>query len=126
MDAEEQFRVTVKETVAALLRKGKDTREWTSDDGTVISGWSVESWSHGAEVKGDPGRGWWRETWGNGCRILSKEGEFWEYSFGSTDEMNKSTVLSYYLRRTPDSYLVGTKGKPFSEMTEFLERMPYL
>jgi hypothetical protein len=126
MDAEERFWATAKETLAALIRKNKPLREWTSDDGRVIKGWQVKSWDRPAKTEGSPGRGWWRESWGNGCTILSDHGDFWEYSFDATDEQNKSTELTHYLRETPGPYLVGSRGKPFSEMTELLERLPYL
>jgi hypothetical protein len=126
VDAEEQFLKVAKETVSALVRKGKETQEWKSDDGRVIKGWSVKSWHREIKTEGNPAHGWWRETWGNGCTILSDQGEFWEYSFDGTDEANKSTILTNTFRRTPNSYLVGAKGKPFSEMTGILERMPYL
>jgi hypothetical protein len=126
MDAEEQFLIIVKETVAALVRKGKGTKEWKSDDGHIIRGWSVKRWDRAMETEGNPARGWWRETWGNGCTILTKECEFWEYSFDGTDEKDKGSIISQSLRKTPGPYLVGTKGKPFSEITGILERMPYL
>lgn len=126
MDLEEQFRKTVRDTVSALKRKGKQTQEWKSDDGRIVRGWSIRRWDQEAKTDGNPGRGWWRETWGHGCTLLSDQGEFWEYSFHGADEAGKSTVLSHGLRRTPDSYLVGSRGKPFSELTSKLERLPYL
>jgi hypothetical protein len=126
VDAEEQFLKLVKETVSTLARKGKKPREWKSDDGQVVRGWSVKRWDQEATTEGNPARGWWRETWGNGCTILSDRGEFWEYAFHGTDEANKSTELTSSLRRTPGAHLVGARGKPFSELTGMLERLPYL
>lgn len=127
MDLADKFAVTVKETITSLIRKGKATQSWTADDGRVVTGWPVKYLSQPLETKGNPARGeWWRETWGHGYTILTKEGEFWEYGFSGTDEKDKGTVRTNSLRKTPDSYLVGARGRPFSEMTELLERLPYL
>ncbi len=125
MDAEEQFRVTVKETVAALARRGKAARAWTADDGQTVSGWPVKYQPQQEKIEGNGGA-WYRETrWGR-TWILTMDGEFWEYAYDFTEEYNKDDENTHHLNRTPDSYWVGNRGKPFSEMTELLERLPYL
>ncbi len=126
MDLEQKFFAVVRETVAALKQRGKSPQTWTSDDGRKVTGWSVTTWSQGPETEGQPGQGWWRESWANGCTILVEDGKFWEYSFHGQDEKDKKTELTHYIRETPRSYLVGSKGKPFAETTDLLERLPYL
>jgi hypothetical protein len=127
MDFEEDFRKTVRDTVAALIKRAKSTQTWDVD-GRSVTGWTVGRDSYGPTIKGNPGSGgYWEETWGNSCTVLDVDGNFWDYSFsGRETSAHPEAVLSYGLAQSPNHKLVGHTGKPFAAMKARLERLPYL
>src|SRR5688572_29187123 len=113
---------TARETAQILAGKKAPTT-YTADDGTAIQGWSIEtisSWDKEEHFS----RNSFREVWGSTERILTTDGQFYRY-YENREE--RETGLKHdkclYIQESRD--LVGSKGKPFSELKGKLERLPW-
>ena len=129
MDYEEDFLQTVKETLAILRRRGKETRTWSDDRGGSVTGWVFDYQGYSDEIlpNSQEGQNFWQETWGHRVVILATDGSFWRYSFdGEESATYPEGRIKEDISSLKTSYFVGDKGKPFSEAKEKLERLPYL
>lgn len=129
MDLDREFIALARQTAAECSRRGKEITKWTADNGTEVIGWSVEYGDRETQMRGNPGvpGGWFEESWGHWQTILDTNGKFWYFSFSGyegTDYPN-GALLMRDLRQENISNFVGSKGKPFSEWTVKLQRLPY-
>lgn len=127
MDYEESFLTTVKSTIDALRRKDRKPREWEDDEGRKVEGWEYESRPYSNEVPPTPTSRYWRESWGSTTSILATDGSFWSFSHSSEQTSERpETHVTVLLSPVSLSFLVGRRGKPFSEVKAKIERLPYI
>lgn len=139
MDLEESFKELARRTADVCLRRGKTPVVYRTADGQSVSGWSLHS-SNATNRKDYPAT---RTNGGSSSWSMSRHvdllltttGEVWEH--GSTHEVyegpeyagafpdNPHIVSRDWLQAVTGAALVGSKGKPFAEMSERLERLPY-
>jgi hypothetical protein len=125
MDYEDEFKAAAADAVVACRSRGKATRTWTGDKGNKVTGWELMYESWGPDVEGAPGQGWWRERWGNRTHILAMDGTFWYHQFNGEESSGRDRYMGTALEPMPGSWLVGDKGKPYSEWKAKIERLPY-
>ncbi|MEV8377150.1 hypothetical protein AB0P21_30695 [Kribbella sp. NPDC056861] len=125
MDYQEDFESAVRDAVASCVKRNRQTRDWKDDQGNSATGWSVEQESWGPNIEGNPGGGWWRERWGNREFILAVDGKIWYSQFNGEDSSASPSYQGTRMELVPESWLVGNKGKPYSEWKAKIERMPY-
>ena len=116
------------ETATQLRRDGKKTTEYRGDDGKKIQAWILEHLGSHSETR-SPGTAYFEEYWDRSVLVLGNDGKIYRYSEHST-EYGSGTAGGYRvetvkrLRLAERRELLG-KGKPFSNLTTLLERLPY-
>ena len=125
MDYEEDFLQTVRETLAVLKRRGKETETWSAHEGNTVTGWGISTGYF--SDKDEEGRTYYREISRAWTVILAADGSFWWHQFETEEsERYPDGHLTSYIKPLEISYFVGSEGKPFSKAKEELERLPYL
>lgn len=121
MDPYEDLQNTACEVAKALAGKTAPTT-YTADNGQTIQGWSVESSSYSNDQVFS--RQSFVERWGTHRLILATDGQLYEYLHDQEErETGKTERKSIYPKDQRE--LVGSKGKPFSEIKAKLERLPW-
>ena len=123
MDEYATFRALALRTVQDLMNV-RQPKEWSAN-GQSIKGWTVVS---GDSYSNEKFQGnYWHEYWGcNGEVILGSDGEFYTYSWGKESSSNfQGTRSSESLSQLDASALVGSRGKPFAEYTDKLNRLKW-
>lgn len=123
MDYEQGFMNTIRETVAACQRRGKQMASATAN-GQTYQGWLIDQeWK--TSERGTPG-GWYEERWERFDILLCPDGAVMRVGFWATDGTGGVTRERFEsAQRVPLSRFVGTSGTPFSEWKAKLERLPY-
>lgn len=121
-DYEANFLAAAGEAIAKLEERQRLPRTWTSDDGLEVDGWAYSYDSYSTEkLNGNQ----LREYWGNSTVILATDGQFWRHSFSGEESSGGHSSATNSLNPKPPSDFVGSKGKPFEEAIQKLERLPY-
>lgn len=129
MDYEVDFQEAVAGVLTLLAQRGKKPTEYSSPNGGVIEGWTV-SRDGGEEVeeRGRPVKDswWYRSTtlWERKL-ILCTDGTFAEYNRVVFEDIETAPTVTETVRPLEMASLVGSKGKPFSEIKGKVERLPY-
>ncbi|MDX3697547.1 hypothetical protein PV726_46635 [Streptomyces europaeiscabiei] len=126
MDEYAEFRQLARRTVELLQSDPSRQKVTVSADGIEVAGWTVDRGSsYSKETFYSTAPGDFKEVWGNnGHIILGEDAEIYSFSWNK-EEGGWPTVMkeSNSLRKLEARDLVGSKGKPFSEYTDKLNRI---
>lgn len=118
MDYEKDFWETVRATIEMMKQRKTGRQTFKSSSGQIVHGWLVERYAENTDGKGPGGSP--LERWHNEL-LLGDDAQFYWYSVEWSHWEGEKTTLS-----VTDYGLVGDSGKPFSQMKEKIERLPYL
>jgi hypothetical protein len=132
VDPYQELQAKAREIAQMLSNGQKPPTTYTGDDGTVIQGWCIESSSQpdAGDRRFSNAIGDWEEVWGTRELILTTDGKLYEYDdhsheYGAGRSGGERIDRSKRLKERTPSLLVGSRGKPFSEIKGKLERLPW-
>lgn len=131
MDPYQDLLNTAREAAKALASK-KVPDTYTGDDGTTVKGWVIESSPQpdSGDTFFSRAPGDFEDIWGDRKLVLTDDGKIYEFSehyhqYGEARRGGARTDHTKRLEERVQSLLVGSRGKPFSEMKSKLERLPW-
>jgi hypothetical protein len=128
VDEYAEFRQLARKTVELLQSDPSKNRVTASSDNIEVEGWTVDHGnSYSKETRYSKAPGDFKEVWGNnGHIILGTDAEIYSFSWHK-EESGFPAVMeeSNSLRKLEARDLVGSKGRPFSEYTNKLNRLKW-